>query len=268
MSNTCGTCGAEIKRLEKAVTCAGGCKEPFHTHCIKINNEEYKIINNMKNVGWFCNPCNTDKSYETKKIVISLKDEILKQAEKVNVQDEKINIQNELLGKLLNHIDEIKTELQNNKYDGSKKMESVIVSQDIIKTCINSNYSSNKTSSNRTFAEVANKPAVIIKPKIDQLSDVTRKEIKENIKPSDISVGVASVKNIKNGAIIVNCHNQEDIQKLENAVTDKLGDKYEVKITTPQNPQIGMSEKFNEKQIIDQIIAQNNWIIKKKENNH
>lgn len=104
--------------------------------------------------------------------------------------------------------------------------------------------------------------------KIDQQSDVTRKEVKEKIKPSDISVGVASIKIIKNGAIVVNCHNQDDVKNLENAVTGKLGDKYQVKITTLRNPQIkivGMSEKFNEQQIINQLIAQNNCIINKED---
>ncbi|GLV37434.1 hypothetical protein CBL_10600 [Carabus blaptoides fortunei] len=49
----------------------------------------------------------------------------------------------------------------------------------------------------QSYAQVVNKPVVIIKPKDKQRCEQTRREICDNIKPSEIAVGVTSVKNVK-----------------------------------------------------------------------
>ena len=67
-----------------------------------------------------------------------------------------------------------------------------------------SNYAVNRDVSNpvvskQSFSQIANKPAVIIKPKDKQACEETRRVVRENIKPLELSVGVTSVKTVKNG---------------------------------------------------------------------
>jgi len=54
--------------------------------------------------------------------------------------------------------------------------------------------------------------------------------IKSRINPTDIRVGINSIKTLKNGKVQIETGNKEDIEILTNDIHKKCGDKLEVSV--------------------------------------
>lgn len=113
----------------------------------------------------------------------------------------------------------------------------------------------------RNFDMSRNKiDSLIIKPKLNQSSSDTKRDITRNINAAELKIGINSVTTV-NGGIEIKCRNREDSKKLEEEIQSKFTDRYTVepkKYTNPQIKIIGlqleykMTEKDLEKLIIDQ----------------
>lgn len=206
----------------KVIGCNGLYKQWFHLKCAGVKEKEFGVIQSCSGVKWYCKNCMVaDDSFVSLREVKKIVNEAV---EKYVTEIETIK---KMFPKFMLDIDE-------KKYFG---------------TNIKNSYADT----------VNNNPAMIIQPKADQQSTKTRKEVQQNIKPSDISVGVASVRNVRNGRIVVQCQKKGDVKKLETEVSRKLGDKYEVKISDLRNPQIkivGISEKMSKEDIIESLRTQ------------
>lgn len=82
-----------------------------------------------------------------------------------------------------------------------------------------------------------NVPNLMIIPKQTQDADVTKRDLQRSIKPSELKVGIKSTRTIKNGGMILKCHDKHDIEKLKNEAEDKLQG-YEVRLTQMRRPRI------------------------------
>lgn len=83
---------------------------------------------------------------------------------------------------------------------------------------------------NKTYASViSNKDVIIVKPKKNQINDITREQIKKNVNSTKLAIGVEQVNNIKDGGIIIRCDGKESSDKMKKSITEKLGDNYTVK---------------------------------------
>lgn len=108
------------------------------------------------------------------------------------------------------------------------------------------------------------KSAVIIKPKDQsQKNSVIKCEILHEINPVGEGINISSVKNIKDGGVVIGCSEEQDVQTLKALVSSKLTARYDVKEVPGILPRIrivGMSDKFDENTLTDFIRKQNKSI--------
>lgn len=124
----------------------------------------------------------------------------------------------------------------------------------------------------RTYAGVASRqtaknrpniPNLIIRPK--QVQDVarTREEIAKKISPSELNIGIKSMRTTGNGSVVIKCPTKREIENLKKAAEGKLQGKYEIVTTTMMRPKIkipGYEGNESAQQIEETIRSQNEWI--------
>lgn len=117
----------------------------------------------------------------------------------------------------------------------------------------NKKKSMNKKSPMKT--NIAN--TVRIKPKIVQTNQDTKKEVRSKI---DHSSGIKSVRNAKNGAILVECKSNSEADLLIKQANAKFSDNYEIFIEQAKKPKIkiiGMDEEYDDKDLKEIVMEQN-----------
>ncbi|CAG9773625.1 unnamed protein product [Ceutorhynchus assimilis] len=105
---------------------------------------------------------------------------------------------------------------------------------------------------------------LIIKPPEGQAPESAIKLIKQKVNPAEINVGIRSIKDTKQGSIIVKCTAKQDIERLKNTAIQKLGNNYTMKTPSKQNPRIkivGYTGEQGYKDVEECIRSQNNWMV-------
>ncbi|KAM0736381.1 hypothetical protein ACS0PU_010342 [Formica fusca] len=67
---------------------------------------------------------------------------------------------------------------------------------------------------------------IIVKSKMQQESEVTKKLIKEKIDIKNMPVGVTKLKKGSKGTVILGCETEEEMEKLKATVQAKLGENF------------------------------------------
>jgi len=62
--------------------------------------------------------------------------------------------------------------------------------------------------------------------------------LKSRINPTDIRVGINSIKTLRNGKVQIELGNKEDIEILTNDIHENCGDKLEVSVQKLRNPRL------------------------------
>ncbi|KAK9730314.1 hypothetical protein QE152_g15349 [Popillia japonica] len=78
---------------------------------------------------------------------------------------------------------------------------------------ISTNSYTNLVAKSRSYAEVA-EDVVVIKPKTNQESSLTKSELRKQLNPSALEVGITGMKSVKDGGVIMKCKNKEDVEKI------------------------------------------------------
>ena len=95
----------------------------------------------------------------------------------------------------------------------------------------------------------------------DSKSPDTIKDIlKSNINPTEIRVGISSLKSLRNGKVQIEADNKEDIEILTKDIREKCGDKLEVIMHRLRNPRLviyKIPEDISTQNIEETILAQN-----------
>lgn len=104
--------------------------------------------------------------------------------------------------------------------------------------------------------------ALVIRPKAggDKSGAKTKEEVKRIIDPTDLGIGIAKVKGVKDGGIAVCCESKVDSQKLKNDVEMKLGGEYEVSEVKKWKPRlkiVGIEEDLSGEELRECISRQN-----------
>lgn len=128
------------------------------------------------------------------------------------------------------------------------------------------------------------KPVLVVKPKKDQTSVDTKKEIRRKIDPSGLNI--SEFREAKSGTVIIGCESEQSITELKFLLADNL-DKEEYTIEMPQlkkpklrimninREDIGLDD--SDQDIIDEIVSSNSLakskefylkILKKRENKY
>ncbi|KAK9692779.1 hypothetical protein QE152_g34922 [Popillia japonica] len=85
------------------------------------------------------------------------------------------------------------------------------------------------------------------------------KEDVEKIKKA-LEVGITGMKSVKDGGVIIKCKNKEDVEKIKKAAEKKMKKKYDIKIPEQKNPCIKVTdieEDMSEEELKTSIINQN-----------
>jgi hypothetical protein len=69
---------------------------------------------------------------------------------------------------------------------------------------------------------------IIVKPKLQQESEDTKKVIKEKVDIKNMAMGVTKLKKGSKGVVIMGCETGEEVKKLKETVQAKLGENYKV----------------------------------------
>lgn len=104
---------------------------------------------------------------------------------------------------------------------------------------------------------------LIIKPKVQQESEITKKTIKDKIDITKMEIGVTKLRKGGKGTVILGCETEEEKEKLKATVQAAMGE--EVKVSEPQKrkPKIkiinvdGDEMKMEDEELIDTIKKQN-----------
>lgn len=79
---------------------------------------------------------------------------------------------------------------------------------------------------------------IIIKPKVQQESETTKKIIKEKIDIKNMPMGITKVRKGREGTVILGCETGEEINKLKDVMQSKLGENYNVTESLQKKPKI------------------------------
>lgn len=101
---------------------------------------------------------------------------------------------------------------------------------------------------------------VIIKPKVNQSSDKTLDDITQSIDPQ--SVNIKNIRKAKNGSVIIECENDEEIEKFKTQ-SDTITNEYDVRdlhMLMPKIKVIGINRKIEQNELIKKIKLQNAFL--------
>lgn len=118
----------------------------------------------------------------------------------------------------------------------------------------------------KSYSEVTkNKPehVLVVKPKKEQTIgiDKVKQDLKTNVNPADLQVGINIGKTVKDGGILVKCADAQDLNTIKNSIQHKMGNNYEVKIPKKFYPKIIIigivDENENKEELTNKIVKQN-----------
>ncbi|XP_071579273.1 uncharacterized protein [Temnothorax nylanderi] len=125
----------------------------------------------------------------------------------------------------------------------------------------------------RSYSEVTKEKKkeniIIVKPKVQQESEVTKKMIKEKVDIKNMDMGITKLKKGSKGAVILGCETGEERDKLKATMQDRLGENFNVTESRRSKPKIkivGIGEEemnLNDNDLIVAIKKQNKMEEKK-----
>lgn len=60
--------------------------------------------------------------------------------------------------------------------------------------------------------------------------------VKNTIDPPELQIGLISMENVSNSAVIISCESKEERYKLKTEAESKLGDRYEIGLVNERKP--------------------------------
>lgn len=219
----CESCEENVDPADRLI--CHYCSHKFHFRCTGLSKTAFKTINDNENIIWICDAC--------KKIPYS---------------------------PIINMIEEQRNLIRNHESILQKLLKMNNLHDDALSVSVSNN---NK----KTFYSTAlqSTSAVIVKPKdVTQKNFQTKADILQEANPVSANINITSVKNIKDGGIVVGCHDKRDADKIKKIVTEKLNGKYEtreVKGISPRIKVVGISDKLDEKCVLEYIRHQNGKLV-------
>lgn len=124
-----------------------------------------------------------------------------------------------------------------------------------------------------TYASIVRRerqePVLVVKPKNEQKSGDTKKEIREKIDPVNLGVGISQFKEVSRGQVVIKSGGEDESERLKKEIESKMSDKYEVKVSKLKNPRIKLynidKEIDSDNEEIEELIINQNKLDCKKE---
>lgn len=226
--NSCTNCKQTIKE-EQFYKC-DLCIQSIHKNCASLSASEIKCMPLQKRLLiLLCNECRE---------LLAKTPLMLKQMEEIKTEIKSLMTE---IKSLKNDTDRYNTKgLENNLYAQVLRNRS-------------EKYEENK----------GGLPSLIIKPKQKQKSEKTKKDLRNQIQPSQLKIGIKNMRETKQGGMVIKCSEKEDIKLLKQAAEDCLGKDYDIelpKLNLPKIKIVGYSGDKSPEELEDIIKQQNKWI--------
>ncbi|CAH0550887.1 unnamed protein product [Brassicogethes aeneus] len=216
----CAECNASAAR-KPTVNCDGFCKRLFHSSCVGVPSEVQKLLPTCPGLSWKCDKCYND------------------------VND---SFYTNLKSKIETLFEDLNSLFNNAKIDFKQMAEEKLKSLQPTSSPLVQTYTE----------KLSKKSSIIIKPNDEsQLNSATKMDIMKKINP--LVNNINSVKNIKNGGLIVGCNDVNEANKFKE-IADKELKNYKIKDANKIQPRVrivGLSEKLNEEEIKQYLFLQN-----------
>ena len=101
---------------------------------------------------------------------------------------------------------------------------------------------------------------LIVTPRDNQTADTTKEMLKSKINPTEIKVGIRSIKTLRDGRVQIETGSIQEAETLTKSIREKLGDKMETNIQRPRKPRMkihNIPEEITTDNIENTLIAQN-----------
>ena len=136
-----------------------------------------------------------------------------------------------------------------------------------LKKMIQGTVCGSKEGSQRSYSEAVKEKkkenVIIVKPKMQQESEATKKLIKEKVDIKSMAMGITKLRKGSKGTVIMGCETGEEVKKLKETVQAKLGENYKVMESPQSKPKIkiiniGLEEiNLDDNELINTIKMQN-----------
>lgn len=233
----CKLCNKECAEGVERIHCMGPCNSDFHSKCVGFTPVSLKFYKSCDSLFFECEECR-DNPYRM----------INKTLEKILsfmcILNERMNRQETNSDAMFKQLEELNCNLQKFEDERSTVNELKEVKSNAM------------ASSAEIYNGTVSDAVVLVRPKTIQKCADTRADLDKNNIPKDIAM---SVNNLANGGIEIKC-NKQDLPKLHENATKKLGEGYNVVVPKQHKPKIRvtkMSVKQSDVNIIASIRDQN-----------
>lgn len=110
----------------------------------------------------------------------------------------------------------------------------------------------------KVLQDANKKIPLIVKPKEKQDTDKTKEDLNRKVDP--INLKITNIENRSNGTLLIRSENDEERDKIKNAIEDKMGENYEVRVANPIEMVVTITDisfKYTEEEIILKLMKQN-----------
>lgn len=230
--DSCTNCKQKMGKEETHFKC-DLCVQKIHKNCASLSGSEIKCMPLQKRVLiLLCNNC---------KMMLS-----------------KSQCMIELMEEMRNELTNLRKEVEILKTEISTKPDNEV--------CFNKTFSQVVLNSGKAYTKNSvQSPSLVIKPKLKQNSEKTRKDLKSKIQPSQLGIGIKNVRETKQGGIVVKCLTKSDVEKLKDSSEKHLGNNYIIEIpqlNLPKMKIVGYNGEYNIEELEQIIRQQNTWIEK------
>lgn len=187
-----------------------GCEASVCIKCSKVTASEIKVLElrNGRVLKFLCAKCLHSDTFTLLHQTIDDKETI-------------INSKEEIIALLKAKVADLESAIQ--KQNCTPQLYSAIVQ--------------NHVKNEETIKLNNNIPQIMIIPKQTQKAEATKRDLLKHIRPSEIKVGIKNTRELKNGGVILNCYNKQDVEKLRKEAVSKMKH-YEVQLTKLKMPKI------------------------------
>lgn len=215
--DTCSICEDNFIVNSRSATC-NCCYLKFHGVCVGLKDSWLKSLSDCRNLHFFCDDCNF-KWQETAILKTQLQS-VTREKQLIEKLNTELQYSNELQKKVIKMYDENVFP----KQAGSNAATSRITVP--------------------TYSEVINKeptnqkPVLLIKSMDENVSnEEVIDEITKTVKPAEIKVCINNTRKIQSG-IAIQCDNESSLATLRENLSNKLGNKYNVRQALKLNPRM------------------------------
>lgn len=273
----CNACSKPIGRYEDYVECFKGCMSRHHIACVGITEAAFLEMRKNREVkNWKCKSCSGDDSNPARsapggtvpepdfagltvsqsgasscgrcadlvtcfsKLVDGLRERMSRELEVLKLQIQK-KMSDDLEAFKSQIVAEFGTVLNEKIETAFESMQGRVAGRETLESTV--------PAAPRSYSSVVcDSRSFVVKPKNNtQTVTATKSDLFKKLNPVENCIGLARVKGIRDGGVVVSCSDSAESGKFETIATDKLSSEYSIREVSSLLPRIkivGLSEEL------------------------